>query len=57
MNRDRTAFVFGVFALVLAGLALWANYGRLEWNLVGVLVPAAMVVAGVGVLVLSRPRN
>ncbi len=57
MNRDRAAFAIGVLALALAGLALWTNYGRVDWNLVGVLAPAGMVVIGVGMLLLSRTRN
>lgn len=54
MTGDRTAFVFGVLALILAGLGLWAAYGEVEWGLVGILVPVAMVATGVGVLLLSR---
>lgn len=57
MRRDRAAFAFGVLALALAGLALWTTYGHVDWKLVGVLVPAAMVVAGIGVLLLSRRHN
>ena len=57
MRRDRAAFAFGVLALALAGLAFWTTYGHLDWKLVGMLVPAAMVVAGVGVLLLSRRHN
>lgn len=57
MTRDRTAFVFGVLALTLAGLALWTAYGQVDWPLVGVLVPGAMVATGIGVLLLSRRHN
>lgn len=57
MNRDRAAFAIGVLALALAGLALWTNYGQVDWNLVGVLAPAGMVIIGVGMLLLSRNRN
>jgi uncharacterized membrane protein YfcA len=57
MTRDRAAFAIGVLALAVAGLAAWTNYGRVDWNLVGVLAPAGMVVIGVGMLLLSRDRN
>lgn len=57
MNRDRTAFAFGVLAVTLAALALWAAYGEVEWRLVGILVPVAMVATGIGVLLLSRRRT
>ncbi len=56
MNADRAAFAFGVLALALAGLAFWTAYGRVNWGLVSLLAPAAMVVAGIGVLLLSRRR-
>ncbi|MFT4108317.1 hypothetical protein [Propionicimonas sp.] len=57
MRRDRAAFAFGVLAVALAAVALWTVYGVLDRRLIGILVPAAMVVAGVGVLLLSRRRN
>lgn len=57
MRPDRAAFAFGVLALTLAGLALWHTYGTLNQALLGLIVPAAMVVAGIGVLLLSRRRN
>jgi uncharacterized membrane protein YfcA len=55
--RDRAAFAFGVLTLALAGLSLWTVYGHVDGKLVGILVPAAMVIAGIGVLVLSRRHN
>lgn len=57
MTHDRTAFAFGALALALAGLALWANYGRVDWHLVGLMAPAVMVVIGVGMLLLSLNRK
>jgi uncharacterized membrane protein YfcA len=57
MTRDRTAFAFGVLALALAGLGLWNSYGHVDWQLVGALAPAGMVVIGVGMLLLSRNHN
>ncbi len=57
MNRDRAAFAFGVLALALAGLAFWTAYGQVNWRLVGLLAPAAMVVVGIGVLLLSRRHH
>ena len=53
MSSDRAAFAFGVLALALAGLGFWTAYGQVDWRLVGLLIPAAMVVAGIGVLLLS----
>ncbi len=57
MTGDRAAFAFGVIALALAGLGLWNTYGHVDWNLVGILAPAGMVVIGVGMLLLSRNTN
>lgn len=54
MSRDRAAFAFGLLALVLASLGLWSAYGRVDWQLAGMLAPVVMVVAGIGILVLSR---
>lgn len=57
MSRDRAAFAFGVLSLALAGLAFWTAYGQVNWRLAGLLVPAAMVVVGIGVLMLSRRHH
>lgn len=57
MRHDRTAFAFGVLALALAGFALWTVYGQVDLKLVGVLGPIVLIVAGVGVLLLSRRHN
>ena len=54
MSRDRAAFAFGLLAPMLAGLGLWSAYGRVDWQLAGMLAPVVMVVAGIGILVLSR---
>lgn len=57
MKADRTAFATGLAALGLAGLALWFSYGAVDWRLVGVLIPVALVVIGAGMLLLSRRPN
>lgn len=57
MKADRAAFAFGVLALGLAGLALWTNYGHVDWRLVGMFAPAALIVIGAGMLLLSRRNN
>ena len=44
-------------SLALAGLAFWTAYGQVNWRLAGLLVPAAMVVVGIGVLMLSRRHH
>jgi len=54
MSRDRAAFAFGVLAVGLSALGLWTAYGQVQWRLVGVLVPIALVVVGIGILLLSR---
>ncbi|MFZ0530789.1 MAG: hypothetical protein WAL91_09655 [Propionicimonas sp.] len=51
---DRVAFAIGVLAVLVAGLALWLYYGTIDWRLVGVLAPAALVIIGAGMLLLSR---
>lgn len=57
MKRDRVAFAFGVLALALAGLAFWSHYGQVDWRLAGVLAPAALIVIGAGMLLLSRKND
>lgn len=54
MNADRNAFAFGMAALAVAILALWANYGQIDWRIVGLAAPIALVVIGVGMLALSK---
>lgn len=57
MSTDRTAFAVGISALLLAGLGLWSAWGEIDWRVVGFLVPAALIVIGVGMLLLSQRRN
>lgn len=57
MRTDRASFAVGVWALALAGMALWHNYGQIDWRLAGVLIPLVLVVIGAGVLLLSRHHN
>lgn len=57
MKTDRAAFAVGISALVLAGLGLWSAWGTFDWRVVGFLVPAVLVVIGVGMLVLTDRRN
>lgn len=57
MTRDRAAFAVGLLALILAALAFWSGYGSVDWKLVSLLAPVAMVVVGVGILLLSRRHN
>ncbi|HML50234.1 MAG TPA: hypothetical protein PKD84_02340 [Propionicimonas sp.] len=54
MRSDRTAFAFGMAALALAALGLWANYGQVDWRIVGLAAPIALVVIGVGMLAMSK---
>lgn len=57
MSRDRAAFAVGLLALILAALAFWSGYGLVDWKLVSLLAPVAMVVVGIGILLLSRRHN
>ena len=57
MTGDRAAFAVGISALVLAGIGLWAAWGHVEWHLVGFLVPAVLIVIGVGMLLLTHRKN
>lgn len=54
MSSDRTAFAFGTAAVALAALGLWANYGQVDWRIVGLAAPIALVVIGVGMLAMSK---
>ena len=57
MKPDRVAFAVGMLALLLAGLGFWTSYGQVDLRLVGVLAPAALIVIGAGLLLLSRRHN
>ncbi len=57
MRRDRAAFGFGVLAVALAALGLWTAYGQVQWRLVGIAAPIALVVVAIGILLLSRRHN
>ncbi len=57
MKPDRAAFALGVIAVAVAGLALWANYGTIDWRLVSVIAPIALVVIGIGMLALTRAHH
>ncbi len=57
MRTDRAAFAVGISALLFAGLGLWSAWGQVDWRIVGFLIPAALVVIGVGMLLLTQRRN
>ena len=57
MKPDRIAFAVGVLALMLAGLGFWTTYGQVDLRLAGMLAPAALIVIGAGMLLLSRRHN
>jgi uncharacterized membrane protein YfcA len=57
MKSDRGAFAFGVVALAFSGLALWSNYGQIDWRIAGLLAPVCLVVIGVGMLLLTKTPN
>ncbi len=48
---DPLSFLFGVFFVVLAGLAVWRE--EIDWNVGIWILPAAVLVLGVGLLVSS----
>ena len=48
---DALSFLFGVFFVGLAGLAVWRE--EIDWNVGIWIVPAAILVLGVGLLVSS----
>ena len=57
MNADRLSFALGVIALLVGGLALWANYGTIDWRLVGLVAPIGLVVIGIGMLALTKAHH
>lgn len=57
MRFDRAAFAVGIAALSIGGLALWANYGQIDWRIVGLAAPVALVVMGIGMLLLPREHS
>jgi hypothetical protein len=57
MKHDRAAFALGITCLALSGLGFWGAYGSLDWRLIGTLAPVALVVIGVGMLLLTREKN
>lgn len=57
MRTDRTAYAVGLSALVLAGLGFWSTWGLVDWRVVSFLIPAVLVVIGIGMLLLTQRRN
>ncbi len=57
MKADRLSFALGVLALGAGGLALWANYGTIDWRLVGLVAPIGLVVIGIGMLALTKAHH
>lgn len=57
MSTDRAAFAVGVSAVVLAALGFWSTWGHVDWHVVGFLVPAVLIVIGVGMLLLIHRKN
>jgi len=51
---DVVALVFGVLFLGVAGVALWAGLGRVDWQLLQIVAPLGLVAVGVVGLTLSR---
>lgn len=57
MSRDRAAFGFGIAAMLLGGIGLWASFGHVDWQLVRTWAPVALIVIGAGMVLLSRHHN
>ena len=57
MKPDIAAFGLGAVAIIVGGLALWASYGDIAWAWVVRAAPVALIVIGILMLVLSRPRT
>lgn len=55
-RADVTALVVGLLLLILAGLGLWMSFGIVNWALVGVGAPLALVAVGLLGLLSSRPQ-
>ncbi len=51
---DVVALVVGLILLAWAGLGLWLAFGSVDWALLGVALPALLVVLGLLGLLLSR---
>lgn len=54
MSPDRAAFAFGMAAIAVAVLGFWASYGHIDWRIVGLAAPIALVMIGVGMLAMSK---
>lgn len=54
MTSDRAAFAFGMVAIAVAALGFWASYGHIDWRIVGMAAPIALVVIGVGMLAMTK---
>ena len=53
---DVTALVLGLLVLTIAGLGLWMAFGTVNWTVMGLALPLALVAFGVVGLTASRPR-
>lgn len=57
-HLDVVALVFGLLLSAIAGAALWRSFvGPLDWELLKIAAPLALVVVGVLGLALSRNRS
>jgi hypothetical protein len=57
-NVDVVALVFGLLLSAVAGAALWQSFlGPLDWELLKIAAPLALVVVGAVGLALSRNRS
>lgn len=56
-RRDVTAFNAGLVFLVVAALGLWMAFGDVNWKLVSIAAPLALVFIGAAGLILSRTKS
>ncbi|QLQ16507.1 MAG: hypothetical protein HZY73_13540 [Micropruina sp.] len=56
-RRDVTAFNAGLVFLVVAALGLWMAFGDVNWKLVSIAAPLALVFIGGAGLILSRTKS
>ena len=53
---DVTALILGLLVLTVAGLGLWMAFGTVNWSIMGLAIPLALVAVGIVGLTASRPR-
>jgi len=57
MTADVASLVVGLLACLLAAIALWTAFGSVNWALVSLAAPIALITVGLLGLILARKNS